>query len=319
MNQICAEQNSDQQLERLAAQREIYTLAKRVFTAHALLSTVVAGGLSAVALFAPEMKPYAALWGGVLMFLDVLWLTPWQQRLRGIAARIQESFDCQVLGLPWQSIKVGRAVDHETIAEYATRYRETEPSFESLRNWYPPTVCALPLFLARVICQRVNPWWEAKQRRLYAFVLVATVVALLIMLVLIGVVRRMPVGDLLLTTVVPLLSGITFALRQYKENSGAAERLESLRNESDSLWKRALAGATEEELAPSCRELQDELFEHRKRNVPVFDWLYKRLRSAQEFQMQQNAVQLVREFKAARPDAAQAELTALDSAKGGKA
>lgn len=302
VNMICAEQNSAQQLDRLAAQRALYARSKSVFGWHAFLSTVLAGTLSGVALFVPEVRPYAALWGGALPVLDLLWLTPWQKRLRDTAARVQESFDCSVLGLAWHPIKTGKAVDAETVTEYANRYRQVEPSFASLHNWYPVEVCSMPLFLGRVVCQRINPWWEAKQRRLYAFVLIAAVVMLLLMLTLTGVARSTPLSDLLLA-IAPLMSGIVFALRQYKENSEAADRLEKLKDHADALWARALAGATEEELVADCRALQDELFDHRKRTVPVFDRLYRWLRPAQEFQMCENAEQRVRDLKTARTDA----------------
>jgi len=302
MQTICTEQNSDLQLDRLAAQRALYAVSKSVFGWHAFLSTVAAGMISGLALFVPQIRPYAALWGGLLPVLDLLWLTPWQKRLRDTAARVQESFDCHVLGLRLQPIKTGKAVEHETITEYANRYRLVEPTFASLRNWYPAEVCSMPLFLARVVCQRINPWWEAKQRRLYAFVLIAAVVTLLLMLTLAGVARSTPLPDLLLT-MAPLMSAIVFALRQHKENSEAADRLEKLKEHADALWIRALAGATEDELMADCRALQDELFDHRKRTVPVFDRLYGRLRPAQEFQMHENAAQRVRELKTARADA----------------
>lgn len=305
---ICSEQNSALQLDRLAAQRALYSLSKSVFGWHAVLSTVAAGMLSGIALFMPPIRPYAALWGGVLPVLDLLWLTPWQKRLRDMAARVQEGFDCHVLGFAWQPIKTGKAVDPETVTEYANRYRQVEPSFASLRNWYPPEVCSIPLFLGRLVCQRINPWWEAKQRRRYAFALIAAVVTLLLILTLMGVARRTSIPDLLLT-IAPLMSAIVFAIRQYKENSEAADRLDKLKEHADALWTRALAGATEEQLVSECRALQDELFDHRKRTVPLFDRVYEYLRPGQEFQMRENAARRVSELKTARSDATSGKFT----------
>lgn len=303
MNQICVEQNSDLQLNRLAAQRALYSRAKTVFVVHAFLSTVLAAMLSYLALRFPEVKTCAVLWGTVLSILDVCWLTPWQKKLRETAALIQESFDCDVLGLTWQPL-VGKAVDYETVIDNANRYRGKEPTLASLRDWYPAGVCNMPLFLARVVCQRTNAWWDGKQRRLYAGFVLGAVVALLAGLLVYGFARNTAVPDLLLTTVVPLASGITFAVRQYRENADAAVRLEQLKDHADTLWKRALDGATEEQLTADCRTMQDELFNSRKRNVPVFDQLYWWLRSGHELQMQQNADQLAHKLSAARGDSA---------------
>ena len=161
----------------------------------------------------------------------------------------------------------------------------------------------MPLFLARVVCQRINAWWDAKQRRRYAFSLVGAVVLLLLVLLAVGVARDLQIDELLLNPVAPLLSGIVLALRQYRENTDAAIRLEKLKDNAQKLWDRAIAGAAEEELTAASRVLQDELFENRKRNVPVFDWLYRWLRSEQEGQMQESAAERVRVLEAARQHA----------------
>jgi hypothetical protein len=244
------------------------------------------------------------LWGLALAILDILWLTPRQKKLREEAAAVQERFDCDVLGLPWQPLKVGKPVDQETVVEHAAIYRRREPSFGSLRDWYPVDVCRMPIFLARVVCQRINAWWDAKQRRRYAFCLVAAVVVLLVGVLAVGLARHVQLADLLLTAVGPLMAGIVLALRQYKENAEAATRLEKLKDHALDLWAQARTGAPESALATASRVLQDELFDNRKRNVPVFDWIYWLLRFGHEVQMQESAAELVRELEAARGAAA---------------
>ncbi|HEX4338216.1 MAG TPA: S-4TM family putative pore-forming effector [Polyangiaceae bacterium] len=303
MNTICTEQNSDLQLDRLAAQRALYAQAKTIFGWHAFLSTVVAGALIFATLFFDWLKPYALCWGFALTALDILAITPWQKKLREKAALIQESFDCDVLGLPWQTIK-GKPADHETVVEYAKRYREVEPSFDSLRNWYSTDACGIPLFLGRVVCQRANAVWDGKQRRIYARYLIGAVVVLTLLLLLLGIVRGMHVAELFSRAIAPLNAGIWMTLRQIMENHEAAGRLDKLKEHAGNLWKHAIDGATEGELATECRSLQSELFDHRKRTVSVFDWLYWRLRRAHEQQMQETAVQLVSELRAARGDTA---------------
>ncbi len=297
-NKICSEQNSEPQLARLAAQRSLYRSAKRVFAVHALLSTVVAAALAFAAQKWFGLKPYAALWGATLTILDVVWLTPRQKTLRESAAAVQEAFDCDVLELPWQPVKVGTPVDPELVHERAADYRKVEPSFASLLDWYPAAAGRLPLFLARIACQRVNVWWDANQRRRYAFLLVGIVVTLVLGLLVLGVAAGLHVADLVLTVFLPLSSGIVLALRQYKENSDAAHRLDKLKHHARELCAQALAGAGEHELTLAARRLQDEIFEHRKRNVPVFDWLYGLLRPAHEQQVQASTNDLVRELEA---------------------
>src|SRR2546428_5451157 len=115
MNSIPTEQNSERQLQRLAAQRQLYATAKTIFGWQLVVSAPIAVALAFSTIIYPPLKAVAALWGFVVTVCDVAWLTPWQKRLRNAAARIQESFDCEVLGLPWDELKAGKRPDPELV------------------------------------------------------------------------------------------------------------------------------------------------------------------------------------------------------------
>jgi hypothetical protein len=115
MNDISKLQNEPRQLQRLAAQRQLYSTAKKIFGIQLLLGGPVAIGWSLTVVATPEVRGFAAVWGALISFADLLWLTPWQKRLRERAARIQEAFDCDVLQLSWNDIKVGRSPDPELV------------------------------------------------------------------------------------------------------------------------------------------------------------------------------------------------------------
>ena len=318
-NTICSEQNEDRQLERLAAQSALYSASKTIFGIHATLSTVVVAGLAVGAMFYADVKPWAVASGYVVLLADTFWLTPRQKMLREQAAHVQESFDCEVLGLPpGPPLKIGKSIDHEVVVEYAAAYRRKDPALRKIRDWYPSAACRMPLYLGRVVCQRTNAWWDGKQRRHYSSYLSGGVVVVTLSVLAIGLARRMPLGDLVVTMAAPLASGIGLVLKQYRENSDAAARLDKLKAHAEDLFLRALAGATEAELTTDSRTLQDEIFDHRKRNVPVFDQLYDHLRGKQEVQMKANAEEMVRRLEAKRPSTAiDAPRTTTPELKGG--
>ena len=81
-NAICTEQNVDRQLDRLAAQRALYSSSKTLFAVHAILSTVVAAGLAVGAMFCADIKPLNVAWVVTMLVLDHLWLTPKQKPKR---------------------------------------------------------------------------------------------------------------------------------------------------------------------------------------------------------------------------------------------
>lgn len=295
MNQIPQRQNEPKQLQRLAAQRQLYSDAKSVFTAQIILAAPLAIVWALFVAANPAFKSVAAFWGIGVALIDFLWLTPRQKRLRENAAKIQEVFDCDVLDLPANDLKAGKKPDPEFIREYADRFAGTVPTYETFRNWYPPGVGTVDLDIARIICQRANCWWDAKQRRTYAGWIIAAVTVALIATVLIGVLGRFTVDQFLLAVIVPLFPTLILGARQYAEQMEAANRLDRLKEHAERLWESIFAHPKDCELVVKSRTLQDEIFENRKRSPLVFDWIFKRLRNDYEAQMNHGAEELVAE------------------------
>src|SRR5262245_7478698 len=112
-NSIPEKQNSVESLKRLRAQRHLYRRAKNIMVAEALLTVAVPLiGALAVNVY-PAMKAPLAFYSLVIAILAALALDPWQRRTKRLAARVQESFDCDVLELPWDGFRVGDIPDEE--------------------------------------------------------------------------------------------------------------------------------------------------------------------------------------------------------------
>ncbi len=83
---ISTEQNSELQLQRLGAQRQLYANAKKIFGWQVFLSGPVAVLSAFTVLAFPSFKGVVACWGILIMLADLFWLTPWQKRVREDAA-----------------------------------------------------------------------------------------------------------------------------------------------------------------------------------------------------------------------------------------
>jgi len=295
MNAICTEQNRDLQIKRLAAQRSLYSSAKTVFAVNATLSVIVPLTLS----FAISHLGLQSCLSATLIGINVCFLTPCQRKLQKRAATIQESFDCDVLGLPWQPLVVGKAIDLEIVLKQASRYKRRVGSFDSLRDWYPSPVCRIPLPLARIVCQRLNAWWDANQRKRHGAYLSTGVTLLVLLPLTIGLLLNIRLLDLLLLFA-PIAPAIVFLLQHQKETRASVTRLEKLKDHAQDLWNRALRGESDQYLKAASRTLQNELYDHRHRDIPVFDWIYRHLQPEHEIQAQETAALMVAEFEATR-------------------
>jgi hypothetical protein len=291
MNQIPAFQVTEKQLDRLRAQRALYSRAKTLLGIHVALSVPFAVLWSILGIFYPLTKIYAAVWGIAVALLDLGFFTPTQKALKANAAKIQEAFDCDVLNMDWRFIHAGSRPDPEDTAEWS---RRADPE-SKLKDWYPPAVGQLPLPLARAVCQRANCWWDAELRRRYARASIAIVATILAITVVTGIIGHFQVEQWILTGVAPLVPVFMLGLRQSIEQRDAADRLDTLRRHAEKMWSEILAGASDDKIAHQSRELQDEIYDHRRRNPLIFDWMYNLLRNRQEEQMNRAAAALIEE------------------------
>ena len=288
-------QNDPAQLNKLAAQRHLYGIAKRISAWQLILTGPIATLTALFAIAFPPARPFLAIWGIAVTLLDIIWLSEWQKRKREQGAKAQESFDCDVLGLPWNSLKAGQKLDPELIREHSQKYEAWAASMPPLRDWYPIEFGQLPLHVATIACQRANAWWDGKQRRLYGSVILYSTMAVIGLVLVAALFASISYIDLLVVVLLPLAPMIVAAIRQHKEHVSAADRSDRLKDHASSVWAQALANASAAKLKKECRTLQDEIFEGRKRNPPVFDWIFRRLRNRFEDQMTFGASQLVAE------------------------
>ncbi|MCE5306074.1 MAG: hypothetical protein LLG20_00370 [Acidobacteriales bacterium] len=300
MNSITRLQVAAPQLKRLVAQRKLYSRAKQVLAWQIIVTVVSVVILSFVVLWIPGLKAYAALWGIVAVLLDFAVFAPWQSSLKAKAAGIQELFDCEVLSLPWQEIKAGTPPDIETVTEWSRLPPGTDYETAKVRNWYPAEAGEAPLPIGRLICQRANCWWDAKLRRRYAIWIAAFTGGIFLLTVVIGLVGHVTLDQFLLAGTIPFLPVLVIGIRQFTDQRQASTRLDDLKEHSERLWREALSGqVAEDELSRRSRTLQDEIFEQRRRNPLIFDWVYRRLRDEQEELMNQCASDLLHEARAA--------------------
>ncbi len=296
---IANAQNSDKQLQRLAAQRQLYATAKQVFSWQVVIGGPIAVVSAFFVILRPEYKVYIALWGLLVALCDLFWLTPWQKSLRANAAKIQEAFDCDVLGLKWNDLKSGKHPDPELVKEQSAKYEKWGDRMPTLKDWYSPRVDELPLHIGRIICQRANCWWDSTQRRHYAAWLVGFVVFVFVLVCGLALIGDASLEAFLLKGILPLAPALLIALRQFNEQRDAAERLDKLKDHCGAIWKEALSGKSKSALTILSRNLQDEILENRRKAPPVLDFIFNRLRNKYETCMNHAAEHYVSEAKAA--------------------
>src|SRR5713101_9129496 len=102
-NTISQDQNMPRQLERLAAQRYLYSMAKHFLTGQLFLDLVSPIVLAVLVALFPGFGIYGALIALLILVSD-FYLESLQSSKREQAAGVQELFDCELLDLPRQDL-----------------------------------------------------------------------------------------------------------------------------------------------------------------------------------------------------------------------
>jgi hypothetical protein len=295
MNKIPTLQNEEEPLKLLRARTHIYTRATRMMIVQLLLTVIVPGAGAVLVLFRPDFRAYVAAASLAIVIIDPLLLDRQYKILLKQAAKIAEQFDCTVLSLPWDQFTVGNRVDAEDIHAAARAYAAHHDDTKLL-GWYPESVGAAPLHLARIICQRANLRYDSKLRRSYAVVIQIIAWALSCGLAIYGLIQNLQMRDLVLS-MAPAAPILAWAAREYYRQRDTADLLEDLKNEAEQLWTRARVGECD---VPGClqksREFQNAIYTRRATSQLVMPFLYLIKRSRLEDEMNQGAAALLRDL-----------------------
>src|SRR5579863_908695 len=240
-NDILTRQNKPEELERLAAQRELYSSAKRIFAWQAVLTVVIPVILACFGIIFEKWAPYIAWYGLVVFAVDSLAIDPVIKKRKTKAAKIQELFDCSVLQLSYSELKTVKDITVEDVLGYYEAHQKIETNIEKIKDWYPAAIAQVGLPVARIICQRSSCWWDKTLRDNYClrikyliiFIIVCVFTGCLIAKT--GTVQLV----LVLSALVPFFQ---FAIKQYNDNVDMNCRLEQLSYYIDKVWDDLLKG-----------------------------------------------------------------------------
>lgn len=242
----------------LAAQREMYSTAKRFDCANALVC--FAGPLFVTLIQLVSAIPSGALIAVWLLAMAAgLVLPGLSAGLVKKAAQVQQAFDSKVFGMPFENAGIGRG----DVARYADRYYarcERKGIDPGLDDWYSVDLSGLEAGEAIARCQRQNAEWTRRLllRSIGGEVAAAAVFGALLW----SLVARLSVDPLSLTF---LLSIVEWAIQR------VARCLSTLRKVGNLSVSMSFDLSSEE----NVRRAQGAIYDYRSSSYIVSDFVYR--------------------------------------------
>jgi SMODS-associating 4TM effector domain len=291
---ISQRQNDPDMIEMLRAAFASHTRGQRLEAGRVVVSLLLAT-LGLVAAFVDKAAAPVAIAGAAWAAIYSVGVFPWERSEARRGAVIQEMFDVELFGLPWNLTAAGAPFPPYEISKLARRFTPGRGRGGRLRDWYVDSSgVAQPYDI--FLCQEQNLGWDSRLRRRWAATLLAFVITWALLGLLVGYVAGLTVVEALLRWYLPAAVALLLGIDGYKTHREVAEERERiipvLQAEVDAAQRPPLPPGEGERLARTAREIQDVILATRREAARVPQWFYARFRDDDERDFQANADRL---------------------------
>lgn len=291
MNNIVKKENLQINLDRLDAQRNLYSRVKIYAHLLTFLCVVVPVLIAITKIVWTETT--LILRGAVVYSFVLLFLRPclksYVGTLQNLAARIQQQFDCDVFDLEWNEPLCGKQPDLEQIFA-----KKTGKKIDGLQNWYEVIVEKLDRLEAIVVCQRINVPYDKSLRETFSLIIKIVVGIAGLFVLMIGFLHNSTLWDWFLNAIVPVSPVISWYMDLHKQNHKNVMALEKLNQLIDSALRKLRNGDNIEE--QNVISIQNFMFIHRSSSYVIPDFIYKLRRNKHEEATRYSVAHIVEEL-----------------------
>lgn len=267
-NGIRLRQNEEHSIEMLAAQRQLYSDAKRYDWLSTALSVWVPFGLAIILLFISEDSPVgvvsyiASIISAIISFM----VDGIINNKKELAASIQQKFDTYIYNMSWDMRIFGknRNLNNE-IAVYSSKILSDEEEKKSLYDWYTPSVDGKELKEGILSCQRENVWWDVGLRKRFKTGSIIVIFILCIAVFVMGICKNESIVKLLwrFAFVAPMLEWLFSTIKQLNVDINELQELDERINDDES------------KSIEDLQDIQKLIFDHRKNCFAIPNFFYK--------------------------------------------
>lgn len=276
-NNIATKQNEQTFIDRLAAQRHLYSKAKRLSNIVFVVCVLLPVLLAIAKVLYPECDrlPKIIVVYSVIATLLRIWLKDLSTSLKITAARIQQLFDCELFSLEWNKPLCGATPKPEDVLK-ATK----GASYKKLNNWYETIVSQLPPSVGVLVCMRTNVVYDQSLRKAYSILCYVLTFIAIISVAVLGMWKNAGMWDAFLYGIVPLMPLVTWVIDLHKQHSTNYKALCNI----EPLLEAGFVQAKEQHCVNQniLQEIQNFIFLHRKTSYLVPDLFYKLNRKKNE-------------------------------------
>jgi uncharacterized membrane protein len=231
-NQILVAQNLNTNIDKLLAQRRLYSNAKVLQYALLLITITFPISLSIItnytAIEINEKSWLFATYSILALILEKV-IESIIGRHKKIAASIQEKFDIDVLGIAENDTLNLVSVDFDVIRSNSIKDKEDEHKVLKVTNWYSTKISILQTNVAVLFCQRMNICYDVSIKKKYNNYLAAVSILTFSLLLIFSLFENFTMQKFMVEVILPSVPIFAFAYKEITTNEESIDNLEKLK------------------------------------------------------------------------------------------
>ncbi|MEN5232526.1 S-4TM family putative pore-forming effector [Sphingobacterium faecium] len=281
---IFTRQNEARNIAKLAAQKQIYISAKRIFMIQLIITVPCIVILTILKLLLSlflniDITEWIIICAISITLIDLLLLNPLIAERRKNAAKVQESFDCSVYDINWNKIFANSKPSNDLIYKFEREFKKSGKDFNKLYDWYPVELASMPHNRAIVLCQKTNLSYDSALRKKFINLVLITAFSTLLLLFIFGLLQNYTLKSFLIQLCASFLPIIYLAIKITKEQNKTLKSSDELQGAIDAVLEKDVIDSND------IRQIQDRIFCHRKDSALVPEFFYSKKRNGLETEM----------------------------------
>lgn len=284
--EIFEKQNIDINIDRLLAQRRLYTNAKKVNYFLIVLTIIIPITISFTTNFF-KMEINEKHWIYVLYTVIAILLEKifeiYIDRCKKTAASIQEDFDTTIFPLKTNELLNTTFVDAEIIRKYSRKDRNNTDKITKVTNWYSKEIKIIPTNVAILFCQRMNICYDQNIKKKYNQLLIFLSILTFLILLGLALSNEFSLMTFMIEVILPSIPIFNFTYKEYNTSLESVDNLQKLREIIEDNLKSISINDTIDE--DELRRIQDRIYQNRILSPLIPDFIYSILWTKLEDQM----------------------------------
>jgi hypothetical protein len=283
---IFRRQNLDINIDKLLAQRRLYSNAKKVnyfLISLTVFIPIIFSLITNLTIIEINDKHWIyVLYTVVAIVLEKIFEI-YIDRCKKTAASIQEDFDTTIFPLTENELLNTTYVDSDIIIKYSKKDKNNTKKVEKVTNWYSKEIENIDTNIAILFCQRMNICYDQNIKKKYNTLLI--ILSFLTFLILLGfsLFNNFSLMKFMIEVILPSIPIFTFTYKEFNTNLESVDNLQKLREIIEQNLNSISINDSID--VQELRRIQDRIYQNRILSPLIPDFIYSFLWSELEDQM----------------------------------